>query len=119
MIDKESSEVISNEGDTDVDQVPQPSRHHIVLCRGGDDVDERRGEKLVSVKQEIVKEPTGSRTDKSTSEMGHDEFERSHVVTGLVDPCVLFRSLEGGRGVDFLVVSVVGQPEGHECHDTE
>jgi len=40
VVDQERSEVVPAERDADVDEVPQPARHDVVLGRGGDDVDE-------------------------------------------------------------------------------
>lgn len=107
MIDQERREVVADERDADVDEIPQPGRHDAVVS-WRDDLDEGRGKELVAVEQEIVEEPPAGGTDQSAGEMGSDEFERVDVIARLVDAGVLLRSGQGGRRVDGLVVSEVG-----------
>lgn len=118
VIDQQRGHVVPDERDTDINQVPQPPGHD-ALCIGIQNLDECRLEQLVSVECEIVCEPCSGSGDKSTPEVTKDELEGLDVVPGLVDPCVLLGLLQGGGRVVHSVESVVREPQGHECHDTE
>jgi len=119
VVDQECCKIVSHERNTDIDQIPQPARHDIVLCARGDDFDECGSKQLVTVEQEVVEEPSGRGTNDTTAKMGEDELERLEIVSRLVYPRVLLRSSKSGRRVDFFVVSVISEPEGHHSHDGE
>ena len=118
VVDDEGGHVVSNKRDSTVEQVPVPSDDDRVVTRA-DDLDKDRLEQLVSVETKVVGEPTKGRSKDSTSKVAEDEFERSDVVSGLVDSSVLLGSHQRGGGVLKLVVTVVGQPKGRKSHDTE
>lgn len=119
MVDEEGGKVVADEGDADVDEVPEPGGHDVALAAGRNDLDESRGEELVAVEQEVVEQPAHGRADHAAAKVARGELERLKVVARLVDPRILLRSLQGSRAVDLLVVSVVRQPESHDRHDRE
>lgn len=118
VVDQQRGHVVPDHGDTDIDQVPEPSRHDALRVRV-QHLDKRRLEQLVAVECEIVGKPGSSGRDDSASEMGKDELEGLNVVSRLVDPRVLLGLFQCGRRVVHPVESVVGEPKGHERHDTE
>lgn len=119
VVNEEGGEVVSDELDEDVDQVPEPGGGDVTARVGRDDLDERRLEELVSVEQEVVEEPVGSGTEETASEVAGNELEILDIVSGLVDVVVPLGSLKGARRVDLLVVTVVSEPEGHGGHNGE
>lgn len=79
MVDQEGSEIVPAKRDTNVDEIPQPGSHDAVVS-WRDDLDERRGEQLVTVEQEIVEEPSGGGTDQSAGEVGSNELEGVDII---------------------------------------
>ena len=118
VVDNEGGHVVSDKRDSTVEQVPVPSDDDGVVTRA-DDLDEDRLEQLVSVETKVVGEPPEGRGKDSAAKVAEDELERGDVVTGLVDSSVLLGSHQSSGRVLELVVTVVGQPESGESHDTE
>ena len=70
-----TGKVISAERDNNVDQIPEPPSHDIFRGFRGDDLDELRLEELVSVKENIVTEPSTSRCQYTRTEVVEGHLE--------------------------------------------
>lgn len=76
-----TGQVVSKQGDTDVDQVVQPARHdRFAIVR--DDSDEFALEELVAVEENIIGEPGSSGCNHARAEVCKGEFEGLGIVTG-------------------------------------
>lgn len=118
VVNDNGSQVVTDQGYTTVEQVPVPTDNDRVVA-GVDDLDECRLEELVTVETKVVGEPTKGSGKDSTTKVGKDQFQRLGVVSRLVDTSILFGPHQRGTRVSKLVVTVVGQPEGRNGHDTE
>jgi hypothetical protein len=116
VVDQERSEVVTSKGATNIDQVPEPASHDGSGARAKD-LDELRLEKLVSVKEDIVAEPSASCCGETSSEVRESQFERVDIVT--IDICLPLGGLESLRSQRHLEVSVVAEPKGTDSGDGE
>lgn len=116
VVDEEGGEVVSAEGDDDVDQVPGPAGHDGGAF-GGEDLDELRLEQLVAVEEDVVAEPRAGGGDQATAKVGEGQAERLGVVAGDVD--LLLGHVQLLAGKRHLVGTVVDEPERAEGGESE
>ena len=119
VVDEERGQVVTGERDTNVNQVPEPSRHDVtrlVGC-GVNDLDECALEQLVSVEEDVVAEPSTGGTDETRTKVLERHLQRLNIVPGDVGP--LLGHVEGLGCEWHLVPSVVDEPEGTDSWDGE
>lgn len=108
VVDEERGEIVSDERDTDIAQVPQPVGDE----RGGvgiDDLDEIGLEELVAVEEDVVGKPaTGSGQD-ARAEVLEGELQRLGVVSG--DIALALGLLELVACTTHLVRTEVDEPQ--------
>lgn len=107
-IDQERSKIITTKGDTDINQVPEPTCHDGGVS-GGNDWDELRLEEFVSVEEDVVAEPGACCGDETTAEVVASQLERLHIVAS--NTCLLLGGIELFWGEWHFVESVVNQPK--------
>ena len=107
MIDENCSHIVSNEGATDVEEIPVPTADN---CRIWiEDFDEDGLEDFVAVEEEIVAKPSSSGADKAMPVMRHDQFERFDIVAG--DTGLTLRQFQVSIGELEFVDTMVQEPE--------
>ena len=116
VVDKERSQVVSTKRDTDVNQIPKPSGHNRGRV-GRENFDELGLEELVSVKENIVTEPTTSGGEDTAAKVSEGQLERLNVVTSNVVLLLGYCKLLGSQR--HLIPSVVDEPEGADSGNGE
>lgn len=112
-----TGKVVSHEGDTDVEQVPEPASHDIVRRCRRDDLDELRLEELVAVEEDIVAEPTASSGEDTRTKVVESQFQGLEIVSS--DVGLLLDSIELLACQRHLVPTVVDEPERPDGWDSE
>ena len=117
VIDEERGQVVTDEFDADIGEVPQPGDHDIVLGGGfpHDNLDKLGLEQFVAVEENIVGVPADRGGQKTAAEVSDRQLERLLVITG--HGLLLLRDLELARCRLHLVDTVVDQPQGASGRD--
>jgi hypothetical protein len=116
VVDEPAGTVVTGKLTSDVDQGPEPVSHNTLRVRA-DDSNELALEELVTVKEDIVGEPTAGGGKKTRREVLENESERLLIVSS--DRGLLLLGLELLRGSAHVVGTVVDEPEGADGRDSE
>lgn len=109
VVHEERGQIVTDERDDDVVQVPNPTGHNGVRVTA-DDGDELSLEELVAVEENVVAEPAASGGEETAAEVSGGHGERVKIVTGNV--ALLLGRNKLATSVGHLVGSVVDEPEG-------
>jgi hypothetical protein len=115
VVDEEEGEVVSDEGDGQVDEVVLPGDDE--GSSRVNDADEGGRENLGTVEEDVVGEPSSGGGNETTPVVRVEELERVHVVTA--DGLLLLCRNEVLVGVLDLVDTVVEEPDVDEEGETE
>lgn len=109
-----TGQVVSAKGDTNVDQVVQPSGHD-GFAVVGDGGDELGLEELVAVEEDVVTVPAASGCDQTRAEVGESELEGLSIVAGHFG--LLLRCSQLLACGSHLESTEVNEPEGTDSWD--
>ena len=109
VVHEEGGQIITDEGDDDVVQVPNPAGHNGARA-AADDGNELSLEELVAVEENVVAEPAASGGEETAAEMSGGHGKGVVIVAGNV--ALLLSSNKLSAGVGHLVGSVVDEPKG-------
>lgn len=119
VVDEEGGEVVTAEGDGNVDEVPEPAAHDVAGLRDGgvDGCNECGLEELVSIEEDVVGKPGSGGGDKTGSEVLECQLQGLHIISSDLGPLLCCVQLLGCKR--HLVGTIVDEPESSNCWNGE